>query len=61
MYRNLSTLATATLLISAVETMPCIADNNPDVSEVKAIAEEAFIYGFPMNMAYDILYQYSMA
>jgi len=32
----------------------------PSLEEVKAIAEEGFVYGLPMVMAYDILYQYAV-
>ena len=51
---NLAAL-TAGLLIS----LPAFTQAKSE-SEFKAIAEEAYIYAFPMVMAYDILYQYAI-
>lgn len=42
-------------LIIMLSTMPCMAQD-----KTKAIAEEAFIYAFPMIMAYGIMYEYSV-
>jgi hypothetical protein len=32
----------------------------PTIEEVKAIAEEGFIYGLPIVMAYDVMYEYAV-
>ena len=41
-------------------TKPCLAQENVAKDEVQQIAEEAFIYGFPMVMGYGILYEYAV-
>jgi hypothetical protein len=37
---------------------PSFAQDNPGKSETAQIAEEAFIYGFPMVMNYAVVYDY---
>lgn len=38
--------------------MPSLAQDTPSRSETEQIAEEAFIYGFPMVMNYGVFYEY---
>ncbi len=47
-------------LAIALTNTPCIAQDTPNNNDVKAIAEEAFIYSYPMIMAYGIMYEYSV-
>ena len=37
---------------------PCAAQDKREIAEIKAIAEEAYLYGFPMIVGYDVLYQF---
>ncbi len=46
--------AIATMLLLS----PCLVEANKNESAAKQIAEEAFIYGFPMVMNYGVLYEY---
>lgn len=39
-------------------TGPCLAEEKLPAGEAKQIAEEAFIYGFPMVMNYAVFYEY---
>ncbi|ODA29119.1 DUF1254 domain-containing protein [Planctopirus hydrillae] len=39
---------------------PSMAQENLSTEEIKTIAEEAFIYSFPMVMGYGILYEYAV-
>jgi hypothetical protein len=48
-----------TLLACALVSSPGLAQQ-PDVPAVTAVAEEAYLYGFPMIVGYDVLYQYSI-
>ena len=41
-------------------TVPSLAQADLAKGEVKAIAEEAFIYGFPMVMNYGTMYEYAI-
>lgn len=41
-------------------TDPCPAQERAEKDEVQKIAEEAFIYGFPMVMGYGVLYEYAV-
>jgi hypothetical protein len=47
--------ALAFIVLGAI---PTLAQENPDKGETAQIAEEAFIYGFPMVMNYTVFYQY---
>jgi hypothetical protein len=55
-------LAAIPLLVTFMmrEAQPCMAQEKLSVEEIKAIAEEAFIYSFPMVMGYGILYEYAV-
>jgi len=48
---------TAALLILAVSGT-CRAQATATADELKAIAEEAYLYGFPMIVGYDVLYKF---
>ncbi|HXR25589.1 MAG TPA: DUF1254 domain-containing protein, partial [Candidatus Binataceae bacterium] len=45
-------------VFSLLATMPSMVNAQVDNAETKQIAEEAFIYGFPMVMNYAVFYQY---
>ena len=45
-------------LVSLLGVRPGQAQDNANVAEVKAIAEEAYLYGIPMIVGYDVLTQY---
>jgi hypothetical protein len=54
-----SLLMTATIAALAFTSRPCaVQADMPAVEEVKAIAEEAFIYGLPIVMNYAVMYEY---
>ena len=40
-------------------TVPLAAESELSADEARAIAKEAFIYGFPMVVNYKTMYQYS--
>jgi hypothetical protein len=46
------------LSIVMLAAAPCLAQGKLPRGETQKIAEEAFIYGFPMVMSYGILYEY---
>ncbi len=51
----------ASLALSALAMLaavPCLAQERLSAVETKQIAEEAFIYGFPMVMNYAVFYEY---
>src|SRR5262249_14251117 len=51
----------ASLALGAFATLaavPCLAEEKLSARETKQIAEEAFIYGFPMVMNYAVFYEY---
>ena len=50
-------LIVVTVILAALGTMPSMARAQVDKGEAR-IAEEAFIYGFPMVMNYAVFYQY---
>ena len=54
---KLTRLAVLSALVAWPSTTPGMAQENPAKGEVKAIAEEAYIYGFPMVMNYGIVYE----
>ena len=44
--------------VTVLGALPCMAQDKLDKGEAKQIAEEAFIYGFPMVMNYTVFYEY---
>jgi hypothetical protein len=50
-------LFAALAALFATMRVPAIA-RTPDAAITKAIAEEAYLYGFPMIVGYDVVYQY---
>jgi hypothetical protein len=48
-------IALAIIMLAAA---PCLAQGKLARGETQKIAEEAFIYGFPMVMSYGIMYEY---
>jgi hypothetical protein len=58
MRKSLSTTFAA--LIALVLSASAGAQNAPNMSEGTALAEEAYIYGFPMIAAYKALYQFNV-
>jgi hypothetical protein len=51
-------IAVMTLSLCVFGFVPCLVQGKPGQGEVKAIAEEAFVYGFPMVMNYGIVYEW---
>ena len=59
MHRTVMKLAlTAIAFLALASGGPALATKAPAGDEIKAIAEEAYLYGFPMLVGYDVLYQY---
>ena len=54
---KLTRLAVLSALVAWPSTAPGMAQEKPAKGEVKAIAEEAYIYGFPMVMNYGVVYE----
>ena len=54
---KLTRLAVLSALVAWPSTTPGMAQEKPAKGEVKAIAEEAYIYGFPMVMNYGVVYE----
>src|SRR5215467_9021435 len=54
---RLAVLAFTFIVLSAV---PCMAQEKLGNGEAKQVAEEAYIYGFPMNRAYGTMYAYAI-
>jgi hypothetical protein len=48
----------ALLLSAALGAQSALAQDKREIAAVKAIAEEAYLYGFPMLVGYDVLYQF---
>lgn len=48
------------MMLTFLLTTTCQAEENLSSEETQAIAEEAFIYGYPMIMAYNIMYEYAI-
>jgi hypothetical protein len=46
------------LTVTVLGALPSLAQENPGKGETAQIAEEAFIYGFPMVMNYAVFYDY---
>src|ERR1700712_532966 len=53
---RLASISLSALTVLAV--IPSMAQEKPSPVETKQIAEEAFIYGFPMVMNYTVFYEY---
>src|SRR5437763_9440723 len=53
-------LAVIVVTASMLGAVPCQAQEKLANDETKQIAEEAYIYGFPMVMAYGIMYEYAV-
>jgi hypothetical protein len=51
-------LAVMVFTFSVLEAVPCMAQERLAKGEARQIAEEAFIYGFPMVMNYGVMYEY---
>jgi hypothetical protein len=45
-------------ILTILAGTPCAAQAQLDQGEAKAIAEEAYLYGFPMVVGYDVLYKF---
>jgi hypothetical protein len=56
MISRLSVLGVAMLLLPGAA--PRGPQDNVAISELKGVAEEAYLYGFPMIVGYDVLYQF---
>ena len=52
-------LSAAVTIVVATTTVSAVAQT-PDAATTTAIAEEAFIYGFPMVMGYGVMYEYAI-
>jgi hypothetical protein len=48
----------AIVIVSSMGAGPGMAQGKPVMKEVEAIAEEAYLYGFPMVVGYDVLYKF---
>jgi hypothetical protein len=55
---NMRGVLTVITLACLIGIRPCPAQEPPSAGEAKAIAEEAYLYGFPMIVGYDVLYKY---
>jgi len=53
-------LAVIAFTFAGAEATPCLAEEKPAKDEARQIAEEAFIYGFPMVMGYGVMYEYAV-
>jgi hypothetical protein len=50
--------ATVITMLVLVGAKPGMAQEKPSIGQIEAIAEEAYLYGFPMIVGYDVLYKY---
>jgi len=50
----------AIAMVTLIASRPSVAQGKPDLSEVQAIAEEAYLYGFPMIVGYKVMYEYNI-
>ena len=57
MTRNSKVLRMAAAFVAALALLPCQAQQ-AQLAEVKATAEEAYLYGFPMIVGYDVMYKF---
>jgi hypothetical protein len=46
------------VIVASSQATPSVAQEKSAIAEVKAVAEEAYLYGFPMIVGYDVLYQF---
>ena len=60
MQNRIFSLALMAFTFIGLGSKPCLSQENVAKDEVQQIAEEAFIYGFPMVMGYGILYEYAV-
>ena len=49
---------TAILIVAAVGVPPSVAQEALDIDEVRAIAEEAYLYGLPMIVGYKVIHDF---
>ncbi|MGB8771365.1 MAG: DUF1254 domain-containing protein [Candidatus Korobacteraceae bacterium] len=57
---TLTGAALAVAIAAFIGTSPCLAQGKPELSEIQAIAEEAYLYGFPMIVGYKVMYEYNI-
>lgn len=55
--RRQTMLAACSLVLAGLTTVPGLAQDKLAKGEARAIAEEAFVYGFPMIMNYAVMYE----
>ena len=55
--RSSKALRLAAVVVAALALLPCQAQQ-AQLAEVKATAEEAYLYGFPMIVGYDVMYKF---
>jgi hypothetical protein len=55
---NMRGVLTVITLACLIGFRPCPAREPPAAGEARAIGEEAYLYGFPMIVGYDVLYKY---
>jgi hypothetical protein len=55
--RRQTLLAACSLVLAGLMTVPGMAQEKLEKGEAKAIAEEAFVYGFPLVMNYSVMYE----
>jgi hypothetical protein len=48
----------AITIVTLTRATPSVAQDQRVLAEARAIAEEAYLYGFPMIVAYDVLYKF---
>jgi hypothetical protein len=58
--RRQTVLAACSLVLAGLTTVPGAAQEKLAKGEAKAIAEQAFVYGFPMVMNYGTMYEYAI-
>jgi hypothetical protein len=47
-------------VVASMATAPCMAQDQRALGELKTVAEEAYLYGFPMIVNYKVLYEYNV-
>lgn len=57
---NLRSLVLVVAMVALIGAGPCVAQAKPPLSESQAIAEEAYLYGFPMIVGYKVMYEYNI-
>ncbi|MDT8283331.1 MAG: DUF1254 domain-containing protein [Gammaproteobacteria bacterium] len=59
MYSIIQRIAVITLTaLLSMSTTQSMAEQTPNIDELKATAEEAYLYGFPMLVGYDVMYKF---